>query len=398
MEESVDFKIIELNKPEILKLGIIYLCKTLRYFTHAVNELVFIETEKVPTLACDKHWRLYYNPKYLEGRDPRGIAGRLLHELGHLLDRHHERLKNFRQDIANLGGDLAINPGIEKEGFEISDGFFPRHFNLPDNLLAEEYCRLLQDQFEEIPLHGPCGSCATGKEYPWELGPPESSGVRGVSEARASVIIKATAEAILKEKTRGNVSGEWLRWAEEKLSIEFNPFKELSIRALNLLMQKGSVDYTFLRPNKKSPLCVTLPSTYSPLPRVLFVLDSSGSMSPEELGMGVSMILRILKSAEVTLVVGDTEIKKISKITSGKEIKKLLVGGGGTSMKQVVEEAFSKKRNVKPDLIVLITDGETDWPEKVPVPILVGLTSSEGKVPGCFKVVKLFERIKRRGV
>ena len=50
-----------------------------------------------------------------------------------------------------------------------------------------------------------------------------------------------------------------------------------------------------------------------------------------------------------------------------------LHGGGGTDMRVIFDHV--KQNNIKPEAIVVLTDGYTDWPEELPCPTLFAITT-----------------------
>lgn len=110
-------------------------------------------------------------------------------------------------------------------------------------------------------------------------------------------------------------------------------------------------------------------------PKIMAVIDTSGSMSDELLAKLSTELLRLSKTHEVTVVECDTEIHRHYRLKG--PIHSVL-GRGGTSFRPPFEKKFLK--TIKPDLIVYLTDGCGDAPEKgPPVPVLWLIT--EGGVP-----------------
>jgi predicted metal-dependent peptidase len=108
-------------------------------------------------------------------------------------------------------------------------------------------------------------------------------------------------------------------------------------------------------------------------PNAVIVLDTSGSMLDAETEAKALTVvasgLRRLRSVRV--IGGDTNITSNKQVSSLKQLEWL--GGGGTSMKTVLEAVDKEHR---PDAIVLITDGETDWPERLRAKLVVALTQT----------------------
>ena len=73
------------------------------------------------TLGVDKHWRLAYDPDFIETLSVGELGGVILHELLHLLNKHHDRFEltndNSKEDISdwNIATDIAINEMLSQE-------------------------------------------------------------------------------------------------------------------------------------------------------------------------------------------------------------------------------------------------------------------------------------------
>ena len=53
-------------------------------------------------------------------------------------------------------------------------------------------------------------------------------------------------------------------------------------------------------------------------------------------------------------------------------------GGGGTCMDRIVNKVLSEPENQLPDLLILVTDGGTDWPAKHKTPFVACVTRTKG--------------------
>jgi predicted metal-dependent peptidase len=93
----------------------------------------------------------------------------------------------------------------------------------------------------------------------------------------------------------------------------------------------------------------------------------------------------IAVGALVTVYAVDAEVAEESSIINAKQFVKKLKGGGGTDMRVGIKAADKKK----PDLIVVITDGDTPWPESKPRAQLLVLLTSNGRSPSFAKTLKV---------
>lgn len=128
------------------------------------------------------------------------------------------------------------------------------------------------------------------------------------------------------------------------------------------------------RPPRRFPALVGIVqgrASQADRPRIMAVIDTSGSMSDEVLAALSGELLRLTQTHEVWVVECDAEIHRHYRL---KEPIKAMHGRGGTSFRPPFEKAFLKK--LRPDLIVYLTDGYGDAPEKAPkMPVLWLLTT-----------------------
>ena len=102
-------------------------CKLWPYGSHAILSLVPVQDPDLHDMAVDQHWRLYYNPTRLADRSVDESAGVILHEVSHLLLKHHQRAERVlgrdaterRFYLWNVATDYAINFMLRQEGIPL---------------------------------------------------------------------------------------------------------------------------------------------------------------------------------------------------------------------------------------------------------------------------------------
>jgi predicted metal-dependent peptidase len=98
---------------------------------------------------------VFYNPDYLDSLTEPKRVGLLVHETLHPMLLHHTRRNGRDPEEWNVAADLAINPGIIADGWELPDGFLidPQYAGLS----AEEIFRLraLEKQQQQPPQPEP---------------------------------------------------------------------------------------------------------------------------------------------------------------------------------------------------------------------------------------------------
>jgi len=131
----------------------------------------------------------------------------------------------------------------------------------------------------------------------------------------------------------------------------------------------------------------------NPSYRIVFAIDTSGSVSNSELQEIFSELRGILncnEGTEVTVVECDTHIGRVYDLDSVKDVDTNVSGRGGTSFDPVFHWVkgnlvWEKERcDKQPDLLIYATDGECPLPPvdiRIPQSKMLWLISSRGRVP-----------------
>jgi len=134
------------------------------------------------------------------------------------------------------------------------------------------------------------------------------------------------------------------------------------------------MDYTWNRPNKNLiHMGYYLPSTYGEKIKILFSIDTSGSVSNEDLSHYMGIISNIAKShntsVEFRLLTHDWEVHDDVHMYNG-NMRKLndikIHGGGGTSHIPLFDYIFKKRYHKETRLLISFTDGYSSYPDKMP--------------------------------
>lgn len=344
---------------------------------------VHLVPEAIGTFAVDDKWRLYYDPECVESWTVSQLQTVLCHEINHLLRDHAERAKAKGVDSSNAkawnaAADAEINPRIVDEG-----GEFPFEQVMPATLLCETGL-LAEQMFDRMPRdrHGKegcnCGSGATSVPLDHEL-PGGSPDVGSTSTVEAGLIRRQVAKAV---REAGAEAGEWARWADAILAPVVNWRRELSARIrASVGRVSGVQDYSYRRPSRRQAAVpgVVLPSMFRPKPRVGVVVDTSGSMSNDDLQAALSEtegVLRQVGADSVKVYSCDITAHKAKRVNTASKL--VLVGGGGTNIVAGIEAAISGRA----DVVVVLTDGFTPWPRSpTRVPCVAVLTQANSPAP-----------------
>lgn len=247
---------------------------------------------------------------------------------------------------------------------------------------------------QALPGAGRCGSAASGQQESWELGPPDGSEAKsGLSKSESEMLKREVARMIQESsKNRGSVPAGWKRWADEQLVTKVDWRKELrSLIRGSLAETMGAVDYSRKRMSRRQSAYgdIIMPALRRPMPNISVVIDTSGSMGDKKVCQCIAEVAGVLKemgAGGVTIFSVDAAVHEAKKCFSAKNIE--LFGGGGTDMRIGITAALEKKP--KPDSIIVLTDGETPWPESPPngVDLIIGLIGT-GQTPSWAKTVKI---------
>jgi predicted metal-dependent peptidase len=168
----------------------------------------------------------------------------------------------------------------------------------------------------------------------------------------------------------GDASRAWQRWAEEAFQPP-QPWRELlgaAIRSATSGSGAGE-DYSYGRPSRRSAGLpgVVLPSLRRRPPRVSVVIDTSGSVSDAELGSALREVAAISRAVGgrrdlVSVLPCDAAAEVVHPLCRAEGIP--LLGGGGTDLRAGFAKAL--RTRPRPDVVVVLTDGQTPWPSARP--------------------------------
>lgn len=362
------------------------------FMATALFALHVVESRRVPTMAVDRQWRCYVSPLFVARTPVEELAGVWVHEVSHLLRDHHGRGDRIARERGlsgraerlrmNIAADCEINDDLFGDGLVRPEGaVVPELLRLPQGELMEDYLgRFGLGPLTESMAWLDCGSGADGLEREWDLGP---EGADGLSPQERDAVRFRVAQGITARP--GSVPKRWRRWAEEVFHPP-QPWRELlgaAVRSATSGSGAGE-DYTYGRPSRRSAGLpgVVLPSLRRRPPRVAVIIDTSGSVSDDELGSALLEVAAISRAVGgrrdlVSVLPCDAAAPLVHPLCRAAGIP--LMGGGGTDLRT----GFAKvlRTGPRPDVVVVLSDGQTPWPESR---------------PPCRTVVGLFDRRRTR--
>ena len=200
-------------------------------------------------------------------------------------------------------------------------------------------------------------------------------------------------------KNAGSVPGSILRWTDNVLRPSKTDWRKVLAtkvkRAVSHL--RGKYDYTYSRLGRRDGGEFLFPGMVKPDVEVAVGLDTSGSISPVDIGVMLSETDKILKTCDVSnirAVCCDAAIHSDVSIRNVKDMKYEVKGGGGTDMALLINYLDTKASGKKvPSCAIIFTDGYTGWPSSQPsfncIIVLVGTYTSRTEIPKWATVIEI---------
>jgi predicted metal-dependent peptidase len=387
------------------------------FFATLVLSMDFVEVEK-GQMRCDTMGtdgkRLFYVREWVEKLTLLELMGVLVHEALHAALLHPFRCVegNFRPDKANIAMDLAINWHIKKEGFMMpgspvtwEEMIAGKEGHLLDARYAdkafEEIYRLIPDPPEQPSCNGNCKNgkggaggkgkcnCPGGVKYEIKGGrkglgndvvPNDST----ADEAEAKIAVQ---KAVTVARQQGKLPSGMEGLLKDLLEPKLKWFDILRW----WMKSKRKDDYDPRKYNRRmTSFGVYLPTLYSEgMGPMVVVRDTSGSClgDQEEFLAEIAAIMTETKPDKLILIDCDAAIYADGihefhynegdlLVQSAKQFR----GGGGTSF--VPPFDWIKQENIKPEVLVFLTDMYGTFPKDDPgFPVMWVHTADKADAP-----------------
>lgn len=345
--------------------------------------------------ACvDLAGRIHVNTQFIEKHTGPELVFVLAHELMHVIYAHLARIKGREPLLWNIACDAVINDLLIEEGV----GSFPEggvHIEGAKNKSAEEIYDWLvakygvhPDKAHQFHISVPDSVEAMNDEASsagddgWDsryqdLLPELAANATPAQLSDAMMEARiALASALQAAKSIGRGSALCARL--EKIIASTVPWYQ---RLEQYMYAKAGIHHSWNRPNKRFAGRFYLPRR-EPLPsmgEVVLAIDSSGSISDQELAEFKGHVLRIFSECrprKVHLLFICSEVV-FSQTFEQKEpiIFPKQSWCGGTDMRCAQEWALTHAPDA--DAVLILTDGYTPFPEKEEIPHVWVMTSNQ---------------------
>jgi predicted metal-dependent peptidase len=334
------------------------------FFASILLRRNLVETTNIPTAGIDKSGTIYYNPEFVNGLTINNVVFLLAHEVMHWAQATFARQgsRDFQKwnkatDAVNNEVLVASNVGEFIEGGVRWSG--------AEQMSAEEVYNLMPDD----NANGGIGDDLM------DSGEPMSEAEAKAQEAQIKTEVASARQAA---KQIGSLPGALDRWVDGLLHVP-TPWHQILERWMT---ERTRDDYSWSRANRRFIHSgLYLPSMDGTgLESCALVVDTSASISPQELDAFLGHLNRILETCQphkVYVVYVDAKVSDVETV-SGDDLPVTInpKGGGGTDMRVGVEYVDTNLSDVSCQ--ILLTDGYTPWPQRAPsVPLVVVSTSDQ---------------------
>jgi len=385
----------------------------------------------LPLKAADPKWckttatdarNFYFNPEYIGRLTLEQTQFVLAHEAMHCALSHFNRRNHRQKHRWDVACDYAVNMILDEERMRGPDNALMNAAYR--GLTAEEIYPVLHEDppeetqdmhlFDNDPSEGGGEGEKSGEpqeqddavqgqgENPDQAegdsgGKPDRQENKGGGEPQETLESQAPpppadpdkldeqwkshlAAAAQAARQAGKLSQSLMRLVDNLLSPQL-PWRALLAR---YMMNAARDDYSFQRTSRREGEAL-MPRLYSQSVNVIVVLDTSGSVTHDELQEFLSEIdaLKAQVRADVTLHACDDKLAASGPwryaMWESIHLPEEISGGGGTDFRPVFE--WVARDQLNPDLLVYFTDAEGPFPEREPAYPVAWLVKGKARTP-----------------
>lgn len=330
-------------------------------------------SDEIPT-ACTNGRDVLYGADFIQTLTDPELNAVILHENLHKVYQHHWLWKHlWKEDarLANMSADYVINLEILDVSKKHSD-----FIQLPESALLEERFRGMDTQkvFNALKDEGGSGGDGGGEGF-------DEHNFDELTEEEKEELGKEIEQAVRQGALLAGKTGGDQHRAFDELTTPQVDWRD-QLREFMSAVSTGNDDSTWRRPNRRwIAQDMYMPSTFSESMGPLVVgIDTSGSLGERELASFLSEVVglcnnvspELLHLIEVDAKVQNHEVfdrDGFGRLSSKRSLK----GGGGTDMRVIFKHI--EDNNIKPEAVIVLTDGETPFPTEVKYPTLWAITS-----------------------
>lgn len=344
------------------------------YATILLN-LEVVEGKKTPDgqdlwLAATDGTHLYIHGENFEQLSVAQAKGVLKHEVMHVAQMHPWRGQGKEGLRWNHATDDVINPMIIDEGGE-----------LPANVRPGVRGVSAEQRYKDLPPSPPGSGGRPGPHNPLanDVLPAKDQSQAAVNAAKAMI-----AQAAAVAKARGKLPESM----KAELDAIFKPKVDWREQLRGWLTEKTQSDYSFRRPNRRfiagaDPMYLPSMDGQDAMDTLVMVLDTSGSISMDELKQGVGEVVGAVSDVSpkrLVIAYCDAKVQHHDVFDMPQEAQVAQSfkrhGAGGTNM--IAALTWTERNFPTAKAVIVWTDGECAFPqtdEDHPFPVLWAISN-----------------------
>lgn len=222
---------------------------------------------------------------------------------------------------------------------------------------------------EDIANQSGCGQASQG-----DIEAADREGIERASDAEEAVARNNTEARLRQDAEKARRAGNSHMGAFlDRITLMLQPPKadwkkilNSAVNRANSNIARGRTDFTYRRPNKKLQYDnFVFPGMQTYTPTLALGIDTSRSMGDSDYSATLSEADAVLRNSAaaksgLTVFAIDTKVSgKIQKVKNVKDVE--FHGGGGTDMGPAFTFVRKMRREKRPDIFVLATDGGVPW-------------------------------------
>lgn len=347
---------------------------------------------QISTMAVDGT-NMYYDSKWVNDLPLEELKGVLAHELLHVVYMHMLRVQDRDHKLWNVATDFAINRDLLKEGFK-----------LPENGCIDrdgKYNGMTAEAIYQTLLNDPEWDNCRMPEWGMFIGQLGEDGESPTDEDGNPIGVKLTKEqakqieanmraGIANAATLAKQAGKLPGHIEEHIKELFRPKVNWRAVLWPFITDLSEDEYSWNRPHRGYiSEGEYFPSMKSEgIDKIVFAIDTSGSMSNKEIAQCWSEIVAVceqMRPKKLICIQCDSHVQSVDDIDvlNARGIKFSAHGRGGTNVTPVFEEIEKNHRDTC--ALVYLTDMGIWWDseqkEPPPYPILWISTRRDQSAP-----------------
>lgn len=363
------------------------------FFGTLVMFMKIIEDNSIPT-ACTDGKDLWYNPDFIISTPPKLIESVLIHELYHIIMKHHLRRGARNSKKFNRAADYVVNQEINAAGYQIGEGWLldGKYHGMTAEMV---YAMLPDEPGDDGSGDGEGGQGPGGKPGPGDFREPKGQGGNAPSPAEISAMENDINSKVVQAANAAKKAGKLPAGFEQFVKGLIEPEPTLHTVLSDFVDCHAKADYSFAKLSRSAMQrgFVSPGRRSDELGHIFVVIDTSGSISRAETDKFLSMLFGIADryDCEISIATADTEIYLMDTWEQGDfpDPEDLVFrGGGGTSLQKL--NPFLEESGINPVCIIYMTDAYlSSWGDPAPCPLLVAVDSKgHGSIPDWCTVVE----------